>query len=146
MSRNTMILALLVFFAWTACTDNKNHILLNDEIYATEKAFERMASERGIAEAFYFYADQHAVIKREGDSMITGKENIKDYYARQSLLHAVVNWTPDFIDVAESGDLAYTYGRYTWSFGNNGDTTRLRGVFHTVWKKQPDGSWRYVWD
>lgn len=131
---------------FTSCTKGKNKDELKDEIYAAEKAFERMTLERGIAEAFYFYADQDAVIKREGDSLVVGKENIKIYYERQNLKNAVVKWSPDFIDVAENGDMAYTYGKYTWSFGNNGDTTRYNGVFHTVWKRQQDGSWKYVWD
>ncbi|MBK7030961.1 MAG: hypothetical protein IPH45_17925 [Bacteroidales bacterium] len=43
--------------------------------------------------------------------------------------------------------MAYTYGKYTWKINNgNGDTTVYKGVFHTVWKKQGDGSWKYVWD
>lgn len=126
-----------------SCTKAKTKDEHKDEIYATEKAFEKMTSEKGIAEAFYFYADENAVIKREGDSLVVGKENIKLYYERQNLKGAVVKWTPDFIDVSENGDMAYTYGKYTWSFS---DTTHYKGIFHTVWKRQPDGSWKYVWD
>lgn len=146
MIRSFYIYFILVVVMLTSCKKGKNKEEYKDEIYAAEKAFERMTSERGIAEAFYFYADQDAVIKREGDSLVVGKENIKIYYERQNLKNAVVKWSPDFIDVAESGDMAYTYGKYTWSFGNNGDTTRYKGVFHTVWKRQQDGSWKYVWD
>jgi ketosteroid isomerase-like protein len=29
------------------------------------------------------------------------------------------------------------------SVGNKKD---FKGIFHTVWKKQKDGSWKYVWD
>ena len=29
---------------------------------------------------------------------------------------------------------------------STGKTNENRGAFHTVWKKQKDGSWRYVWD
>lgn len=146
MIRNIYIYFISVAVLFTSCTKGKNKDEYKDEIYAAEKAFERMTLERGIAEAFYFYADQDAVIIREGDSLVVGKENIKIYYERQNLKNAVVKWSPDFIDVSESGDMAYTYGKYTWSFGNNGDTTRYNGIFHTVWKRQQDGSWKYVWD
>jgi len=44
----------------------------------TEKAFEKMASEKGLAEAFYYFADENAVIKRGNDSLIIGKENIRN--------------------------------------------------------------------
>jgi ketosteroid isomerase-like protein len=52
-----------------------------------------------------------------------------------------------FVDVAASGDLAYTYGQYTISSKDeNGKEITKSGVFHTVWKQQSDGSWKYVWD
>lgn len=118
-----------------------------NEIYQAEKAFEKMAADKGIAEAFYFFADDEAVIKRENDTLIIGKENIKKYYDTENNQRATVNWTADFIDVAEDGTLAYTYGKYLWKIRNEeGAITEHKGVFHTVWKKQQDGSWKYVWD
>lgn len=49
--------------------------------------------------------------------------------------------------VSKSGDIAYTYGKYVWEFTNEaGAVKQVRGVFHTVWKKQNDGSWKNVWD
>jgi ketosteroid isomerase-like protein len=120
---------------------------ISQEIFQTEKAFEKMASEKGVAEAFYFFADEKAVIKRENDSLIIGKENIKIYYDRRSNKNATVNWTPDFIEVSDCGTLGYTYGKYVWKIKNeNDDTVEYKGIFHTVWKKQKDNSWRYVWD
>jgi ketosteroid isomerase-like protein len=117
------------------------------EIYQTEKAFETMAAEKGIAEAFTFYADENAVIKRGNDSLIFGKEGISNYYSHRDLKKATVNWTPDYINFSKCGDLGYTYGKYIWRFINEkGDTIKYQGIFHTVWKKQPDGSWRYLWD
>jgi hypothetical protein len=43
------------------------------DILNTEKDFEKMTREKGIVEAFYFYAADSAVIKRENDSLIIGK-------------------------------------------------------------------------
>ena len=117
------------------------------EIYQTEKAFEKMASEKGIAVAFYYFADEKAVIKRENDTLIIGKENIKIYYDKKSNKNATVTWTPDFIDVSDCGTLGYTYGKYVWKIKNqNDETVEYKGIFHTVWKKQNDNTWKYVWD
>ena len=53
----------------------------------------------------------------------------------------------DYIDVAASGDLAYSYGDYQFSALNeNNEPVEASGIFHTVWKRQSDGSWKYVWD
>jgi ketosteroid isomerase-like protein len=58
-----------------------------------------------------------------------------------------LKWTPDFIDVAASCDLGYTYGKYTFAVTDStGKVNESRGYFHTVWKKQKDGNWRFVWD
>ena len=113
----------------------------------TEKAFEKMTSVKGISEAFYYFADENAVIKREDDTLISGKENIRIYYEKKGLNDATVNWTPDFIDVSKSGDLGYTYGKYSWKIrDSDSNIVENKGVFHTVWKRQKDKSWKYVWE
>jgi len=119
---------------------------IKNEILQTEKAIEKMTTEKGIAEAFYYFADEKAVIKRENDTLIIGKENIKIYYNKNNK-NATVNWIPDYIDVSDCGTLGYTYGKYVWKIKNKeGLITEYKGIFHTVWKKQKDGNWKYVWD
>lgn len=106
-----------------------------------------MSSEKGIQEAFYFFADDSAVIKRQNDTLIIGKENIKNYYSNPAFERAKITWTPDFINVSECGDLGYSYGNYLWTIWSaEGDTAEFEGVFQTIWKRQPDGKWKFVWD
>ena len=137
----------ILILSVAACNKNYNMEKLKDEVYQVENSFEKMCADKGIAEAFYFFADDSAVIKRENDTLIIGKENIKSYYSNPAYKNALVNWTPDFIDVSVNGNMAYTYGKYLWKIWNDtGNTTEYRGVFHTVWKKQKDNSWKYVWD
>lgn len=117
------------------------------EIFQTEKDFEKMAAEKGIAEAFYFYADDSATILRGNDSVIKGKDNIKTFYSKIDDSRVKVNWTPDYVQASYCGTLGYTYGKYVWTkTDSTGKITQYKGIFHTVWKKQKDGSWRYVWD
>ncbi|HQW45059.1 MAG: nuclear transport factor 2 family protein [Chitinophagaceae bacterium] len=117
------------------------------EIQAAEKEFEKMAAEKGIAEAFWYFADSSAVIRGANDSLILGKEGIRNFFSADRFKTATVRWSPDFIDAAESGEMGYTYGKYTWqSKDSTGKVNESRGVFHTVWKKQQDGNWKFVWD
>jgi len=103
-----------------------------------------MAAEEGIAAAFYAYASDSAVISR-GGNLIHGREAIRDYYLRTIKPGTTLQWEPDFADV--SGDLGYTWGQYTISVPDiSGRQTVSHGIFHTVWKRQPDGTWRFVWD
>lgn len=120
---------------------------LKKEITDTEKAFETMLAEKGFAEAFWYFADENAVIKRRNDTLIIGRENIRAFYEKQKTDAVTLKWSPDFIDVSDDGTLAYTYGNYNWkTIDSAGVINEATGVFHTVWKKQPDGSWKYVWD
>jgi ketosteroid isomerase-like protein len=131
----------------TSCHHNIDKSEVKKDIYQAEKAFEKMSAEKGIAEAFYFFADENAVIKREHDTLIVGKANIKIYYDKRSNKNATVNWTPDFIEVSDCGTLGYTYGKYIWKIINkDGSISEYKGIFHTVWKKQKDNNWKYVWD
>lgn len=120
---------------------------LKQEVTAAEAAFAKMAAEQGIAEAFAAFAAEDAVIKRQNDTLIKGPEAIRNYYSAPFYKSAKVEWKPDFVDVSANGDLAYTYGKYLWSSQDStGKVSEQRGVFHTVWKRQKDGSWKYVWD
>jgi len=123
------------------------HEKAREEITQAEKDFEKMAAEKGIAEAFWHFADSNATIKRQNDTLIKGKENIKNYYSAPYFKTASVKWSPDHVEASETGDMGYTYGKYKWqSKDSSGKVDEAKGVFHTVWKKQKDGSWKYVWD
>ena len=143
----TIILLSMTALLITSCKTSADKEQIKNEIFQAEKAFEAMAAEKGIAEAFHYFAAEQAVIKRQNDTLIIGKENIRTYYDNETNKRATVNWTPDFIDVSDDRTLAYTYGKYVWKIKDEKDSiSEYKGVFHTVWKKQEDGSWKYVWD
>ena len=147
MKKSLACILVAIFIANSFCQQTTKKELIKKKIYDTEKAFERMASEKGIAEAFYFYADKNAVILRGNDSIISGKKQIKEFYEKKQNKNTTVNWTPDFIEVSKDGTLAYTYGKYVWKIRKeDGTTSESKGVFHTVWKLQQDKTWKYVWD
>jgi ketosteroid isomerase-like protein len=140
---------MILSLALSNCTADSNSqaAKAKTEIEQAEKEFDKMAAEKGIAEAFWFFADSNAVIKRGNDSLIHGKEGIRNFYSGNYYKKATVTWSPDFVDASISGDRGYTYGKYIWrSTDSTGTVIEAKGIFHTVWKKQPDGSWKYVWD
>lgn len=122
--------------------------LWKSEIMETEKAFAQMAKEKTIAEAFIHFAADDAVLMRNNSLINRKKEIIQHFTQDQSSADKInLEWTPDFVDVAASGDLGYTYGKYIYTKTDTiGKTSRMEGIFHTVWKRQPDGQWRFVWD
>lgn len=135
----------LVIFSDTSDREEKME-KLKLEIMAVERQFAEMAEKRSIKDAFLFYAAEGAVLMRN-NKVIKGKTNIRKYFDSVKLNNIKLKWEPDFVDLSSSGDLAYTYGKYTFSAKDqSGKEINSEGIFHTVWKKQIDGSWKYVWD
>lgn len=118
------------------------------EIAAAEKAFNDMAAAKGIKEAFVYFAAEDVIIKRGKDSLIYGRAGVGNFYAGDFFKNASVTWAPDVTDASESGDMGYTIGKYKWVMKDKSGAVKdeSHGIFHTVWKKQKDGSWKYVWD
>ncbi len=142
----TIILSLSALLNCNYLKSNTKMDRWKNEILQTEKEFCRMAKKSGIAEAFAFFADDDAVILRN-NRLIRGKGSIAEIYRESNLENALLEWKPDFVYVSESGDLAYTYGKYQMSLTDiNGHEKTSEGIFHTVWKRQDNGSWRFVWD
>lgn len=149
-SRRTVFFGALLFLASLtsiAQTGKPGSTALIEEIRKVEKQFESDLNSKGVDFAFGKYAAPDAVIKRQNDTLIYGPEAIKQYYSTDFYKTAKAFWTPDYISVSADGTMAYTYGKYRWTFpAGPGEAGEFRGVFHTVWKRQPDGTWKYVWD
>jgi ketosteroid isomerase-like protein len=116
------------------------------EIIETETAFAALALEKGLQIAFVRYAAQDAVLNRNG-RLIVGKQAIEAFYGDPEMQKVRLTWKPDFVGASASGDLGYTYGKYSYeSVDEDGKEVKFNGIFHTVWKRQANGTWRYVWD
>ena len=116
------------------------------EIADAERAFAAMAKREGLQAAFSAFAAEDAVIERNG-RLIRGREAIAAFYADARYRRAGLAWSPERVEVSASGDLGYTWGSYTFTATDSlGTAQRSEGIFHTVWKRQPDGSWKFVWD
>ncbi len=116
------------------------------EILQAEKDFSEMAATAGVPAAFTTFAAEDAVLNRN-DELFQGRDAIKRYFEQSRLKNVTLQWQPDFVDAAASGDMGYTYGRYIFTAEDEtGKAVRAAGIFHTVWKKQADGKWRFVYD
>lgn len=117
-----------------------------NEVQETEKTFNDMAQTEGLIKAFEYYAADDGVIRRS-KKIIKGKKAIKEWYQQDVRPNETLTWKPTFIDVSSSGDLAYTYGDFIFtSVDSLGNQKVNKGIFHTVWKRQSNGAWRFVWD
>lgn len=143
-----LILAFLVIAALASCNPANEDLSVTagKEILMIETEFANMASQKGAKLAFLEFADDSADINRNGE-IFSGKKGIAQYFDSLKLKNVVIKWKPDFVKASSSGDLGYTYGSYQFSAqGLDDKPIELSGIFHTVWRKQKDGQWRFVYD
>ena len=109
-------------------------------VIAAERAFAARAGVIGIAPSFLEYMTDDAIVfspdPRLARAVYGGRPPPKLPKDGGTLL----NWWPNFAGLARSGDLGFTTGPATVNGGKP-------GVFYfTVWARQPDGGWKWVYD
>jgi hypothetical protein len=103
-------------------------------IVAAELAFSRAAREQGQWTAFRLFAAPGALLHGAN-----GPFEILPWLATQTDPAAAVQWKPRTVVMSCDGALAVSQGRFTEPDGTVGN-------FVTVWERQPDGAYRYVFD
>ncbi len=144
-----LVLALAVVPAAHAESREK----LKAELAQTERAFCALAARSGIAEAFLAnMAPECFLPERLGLTRAEFAARVAASRARSGQKEGPnpafqLTWEPLQVDVSADGTLGYTWGRYeATERAPDGKTTATPGIFVTIWKRQPDGSWKFVYD
>jgi len=110
----------------------------------TERDFSRMSEEKGIRESFTEFIAEDGILFRP--RAVFGKKWMHENRLSPSTTRPLLVWQPIFAGMSRAGDLGYTTG--PWQFKNDIKDAKFSafGTFMTVWKKQPDGKWKFVVD
>ena len=112
-----------------------------------DRAFAAATAERGVDGWVSYFAAEGTQFPPHG--MARGHEEIR---RRMAPVFAdpdnTLRWEPTFEDVAASGDLGYTVGRWeNATRATDGSTSvTARGSYVTIWRRQADGTWNVVVD
>jgi len=111
-----------------------------------DRAFAAAVSEGGTeAWVTWFAADGAQITPGAGE--IRGHEAIRENMAGLDDPNFSLRWEPLRADIAGSGDLGWTTGSYvSEGIGADGQAKRAQGRYVSIWRKQPDGSWKVVMD
>jgi hypothetical protein len=115
------------------------------ELVAADKAFALKSHKEGPEAAFLAFINSHAKIL---SNYAEGAEGVRQTFM-QFPKTMTLDWEPSFADVSSSGDLGYTWGRYTMfapSAGKGLPPFFRKGTYVTIWRRQLDGSWKVVLD
>ncbi|HET9054326.1 MAG TPA: DUF4440 domain-containing protein, partial [Cyclobacteriaceae bacterium] len=117
---------------------------LKSEVLETDRSFSKRAQEKGIAEAFVYYADEKVIKPVPGKQPIFGKYALMESF-EENPPDYTLTWEP--LRAEASGNMAYTFGSYTLTTKTPAGKDSVQyGNYISVWKRKKDGSWRYVID
>lgn len=130
----------------------QNMYLEKKRLMEKDREFSRVSVKEGSIKAFYlFIADNGIILPQKGHPV--GKDAYKKLLSQikekgqTKGKGTILKWEPTFVDIAKSGDLGYTYGNYELTvFDTKGNKKVKYGYYITVWKKQADGTWKFVFD
>ena len=108
-----------------------------------DRAFSKLSVAKGMKNAFLEYIDSNGVLLRPNKFPIIGADAI-DFLIQENDSTYTLQWKPENGAIAQSGELGYTYGLY--ALKPSGKDTTLYGTYVSIWKKQSDGSWKFVLD
>ena len=120
---------------------------LRAEVLGADIAFCARSAKDGAPAAFLAFVSADAILlgqESRGPAAVKALYGGPPPFPRQASL----TWKPLVADVAASGELGYTWGRYMLNFPamNNQPAFTRTGTYVTIWKRQSDGSWKFVVD
>lgn len=112
---------------------------LERQVAAAERAFARTMADRDLAAFTRHLAEEAVFFGRE--RVTRGRPAVAAEWKRYfDAPAAPFSWEPDRVQVLDSGSLAFSTGPVSDPAG------RRVGTFNSVWRREPDGSWRIVFD
>jgi uncharacterized protein (TIGR02246 family) len=115
-------------------------------IRAAEADMAKAVAALDPAKAASFYTE-NVVGMAEDAPMVQGKENMQKYFEKMMKGKPDLSWKPVKVEVARSGDLAYSWGTGKVSVKDKKGKVAERTVkYASVWKKQADGGWKIAVD
>ncbi len=117
-----------------------------NEMVESERAFAAMGADKGVRESFFEFFGE------EGISFNPHPTKFREFARKNPLpdppppREFKLEWWPVYGDVAESGDLGYNTGPTLITDLTEKKRPSGHGYFFSVWRKQPDGTWRVAVD
>ena len=111
-------------------------------VVEAEHAFAQHSIDHGMKPAFLaFAAPDGIIVNRRGPV-----NAIETWRQREPAPTGLLTWWPVYADVSRAGDMGWTTGPFEFREKPTDEKPADTGHFFTVWRKQPDGSWKWVLD
>jgi ketosteroid isomerase-like protein len=112
-----------------------------------DRDFYKVSAKKGLGRAFIDFADDSVILLRDKQFPIWGRAELAKHHLNHESEVKPLYWDPVKAEASPDGKLGYTFGKWEYKdVDKDGKSTSEYGDYLTVWKKQKDGSWKYVYD
>lgn len=139
MARFVCVLLGVLALGFAGC----GRVNVEEERAALLEADRQWAASTGDLDLFMSFWGPEPMAYPPGMPAVQGQEAIRKMFGGMAASPGfALSWTASKADVAASGDVGYTTGTYEMTMGGVKDS----GKYVTVWKKQPEGTWKVAED
>jgi ketosteroid isomerase-like protein len=142
--KKIICLALVLGFVSLAFAKREQDKSALQAMVDTERAFAKLSEDQGTRQAFVAFIADDGILFRP--RAVKGKQWFAEHPQPPSDKRPLLSWYPAVAGMARAGDLGYTTGPWEFKTDIHDDKSVAWGHFLTVWKRQPDGSWRFAID
>ena len=132
----------ILFLIISCSADDKSSS--SGQLIKADSDFSALSSKEGMNRAFLEFVSDSGVLLRDNAYPLVGKKAMEELFSKRADTAFVLTWEPVFEKISASGDLGYTYGYYKSKVKATG--SEGRGMYLTIWQRQPDGKWKFVLD
>jgi ketosteroid isomerase-like protein len=108
--------------------------------------FSRMAGASGAPKAFRAFAAPDGMTLPGTGEIVVGPTAIGARMLESPAAKAKWEWHPVYSEGSAAGDLGFTVGEATIAVPGASGVTQYKSKYLTIWRRQPDGSIRYIVD
>jgi len=136
-----------LLLAICSCHQRIDRAAEGERLMQTSREWAKAAAARDVDKTVGYWADD-AVLISAGQPTLKGKAAIRRMVEESFRTPGFrISWQPQSAVVSENGDLAYLLENSQIAFtDSSGKLHETQNKAVTIWRKQPDGSWKDVVD
>ena len=118
-----------------------------EKLMQLSKEWSQLITTKDVDKIVAHWADD-AFVMQEGHAPLKGKQAIRQMVEESFKIPGFnISWQPQSVEVSDNGDMAYMIENSQVSFNDStGKAIIIKNKAVTIWRKQPDGSWKNVVD
>ena len=131
-----------------SCGQQKTDVqAISKKVMQTSREWSQVASTSDVDKIVNYWTDD-AIVVMPGQPPLKGKNEIRKMVEESFKMQGFhISWEPQSAEVSQSGDMVYLIEKTQVTVNDSTGkaiTVHENGI--TVWKKQPDGSWKAAAD